>query len=97
VDDDRLPLGQLPVLEQPLPGGQAGSWHRRRVNVVDGLRLPGHEWLPEPLPEPANADPANADPADQITLDESVTMAFLVVGRSPAACRQLASSARRRQ
>ncbi|RAG80442.1 RNA polymerase subunit sigma-24, partial [Streptacidiphilus pinicola] len=65
------------------------------------------------------------DPADRITLDESVTMAFLVVfesmtpaervafvlhdvfrypfaevaeivGRSPAACRQLASSARRR-
>ncbi|WP_303757421.1 sigma factor-like helix-turn-helix DNA-binding protein, partial [Nocardia mexicana] len=65
------------------------------------------------------------DPADRITLDESVTMAFLVVlesmtpaervalvlhdvfgysfaevgeivGRSPAACRQLAASARRR-
>ena len=66
-----------------------------------------------------------ADPADRVTLDESVSMAFLVVlesmtpaervafilhdvfgysfaevaeitGRSPAACRQLASSARRR-
>src|SRR5215468_566501 len=66
-----------------------------------------------------------ADPADRITLDESVTMAFLVVleavtpaervalilhdvfgypfaevaqivGRTPAACRQLASAARRR-
>jgi RNA polymerase sigma-70 factor (ECF subfamily) len=80
-------------------------------------------WIPEPLPGPA----ANAvvDPADRVTLDESVTMAFLVVleamtpaervafilhdvfrypfaevadilGRSPAACRQLASSARRR-
>jgi Sigma-70, region 4 len=65
-----------------------------------------------------------ADPADRVTLDESVTMAFLVmlesitpaervafilhdvfgysfaevariVGRTPAACRQLASSARR--
>lgn len=79
------------------------------------------DWIPEPLPEPAQS----ADPADRITLDESVTMAFLVVleamtpaervafvlhdvfrypfgevaeivGRSPAACRQLASSARRR-
>jgi RNA polymerase sigma-70 factor (ECF subfamily) len=67
----------------------------------------------------------SADPADRVTLDESVSMAFLVVlesmtpaervafvlhdvfrysfaevarivGRTPAACRQLASSARRR-
>ncbi len=91
------------------------------------------EWIPEPLPEPTEwisgrsggttADPA--DPADRVTLDESVSMAFLVVlesmtpaervalilhdvfgypftevaqitGRTPAACRQLASSARRR-
>ncbi len=66
-----------------------------------------------------------ANPADRVTLDESVSMAFLVVldsmtpaqrvafilhdvfgypfaevagitGRTPAACRQLASSARRR-
>src|SRR4029453_9247323 len=66
-----------------------------------------------------------ADPADRVTLDESVTMAFLVVldamtpaervafvlhdvfrfafaevaeiaGRTPAACRPLASSGRRR-
>ncbi|MFI5587439.1 RNA polymerase sigma factor SigJ [Amycolatopsis sp. NPDC051758] len=79
------------------------------------------EWLPEPLPEQGS----DADPADRVTLDESVTMAFLVVleamtpaervafvlhdvfgypfgevagvlGRTPAACRQLASSARRR-
>ncbi|MCR6485685.1 RNA polymerase sigma factor SigJ [Amycolatopsis sp. OK19-0408] len=76
------------------------------------------EWLPEPVP-------GDVDPADRVTLDESVTMAFLVVleamtpaervafvlhdvfgypfaevagvlGRSPAACRQLATSARRR-
>ncbi|ANP52347.1 RNA polymerase sigma-70 factor (ECF subfamily) [Streptomyces griseochromogenes] len=87
-------------------------------------------WIPEPLPDPAEwiagaAGGAGVDPADRITLDESVTMAFLVVfesmtpaervafvlhdvfrypfaevaeivGRSPAACRQLASSARRR-
>ncbi|WJV51070.1 RNA polymerase sigma factor SigJ [Streptomyces flavofungini] len=90
------------------------------------------EWIPEPLPGRAEwvdgrtgAAPATADPADRITLDESITMAFLVVlesmtpaervafilhdvfrysfaevadivGRTPAACRQLASSARRR-
>lgn len=88
------------------------------------------EWVPEPLPErtewPVGAmDDGTADPADRVTLDESVSMAFLVVleamtpaervafvlhdvfrypfsevagivGRTPAACRQLATSARRR-
>jgi RNA polymerase sigma-70 factor, ECF subfamily len=76
-------------------------------------------WLPEPLVE----DIAAGDPADRVTLDESVSMALLVVlerlspaertsfllhdvfglsftevadvvGRSPAAVRQLASRAR---
>jgi RNA polymerase sigma factor (sigma-70 family) len=88
------------------------------------------EWIPEPVPEPAQwisgrPDAAAPDPADRVTLDESVSMAFLVVlesmtpaervalilhdvfrypfaeiaeitGRTPAACRELASSARRR-
>lgn len=88
------------------------------------------EWIPEPLPEPGEwitgrAGRTTVDPADRVTLDESVSMAFLVVlesmtpaervafilhevfrysfgevaemvGRTPAACRQLASSARRR-
>jgi hypothetical protein len=90
------------------------------------------EWVPEPLPDAdqwtggrGNAAADRADPADRVTLDESVSMAFLVVlesmtpaervafmlhdvfgypftqvadvtGRTPAACRQLASSARRR-
>jgi RNA polymerase sigma factor (sigma-70 family) len=88
------------------------------------------EWIPEPLPEdtePITGRPSGipTDPADRVTLDESVSMAFLVVlesmtpaervafilhdvfrypfpevgrivGRTPAACRQLASSARRR-
>src|SRR5215470_12630715 len=88
------------------------------------------EWLPEPLPGAADwatgrPGEITADPADRVTLDESVSMAFLVVlesmtpaervalilhdvfrypfaevaeivGRTPAACRQLASSARRR-
>jgi RNA polymerase sigma-70 factor, ECF subfamily len=102
-----------------------GSARARRERYVG-------EWIPEPLPEPgewasvgsgASAEPA--DPADRVTLDESVSMAFLVVlesmtpaervafvlhdvfrysfpeiagivGRTPAACRQLASSARGR-
>jgi len=100
-----------------------GSARARRERYVG-------EWVPEPLPEPAewmSVRPAAAtsDPADRVTLDESVNMAFLVVlesmtpaervafilhdvfrysfaevaeivGRTPAACRQLASSARRR-
>jgi RNA polymerase sigma-70 factor (ECF subfamily) len=100
-----------------------GSARARRETYVG-------EWLPEPLPEPgewADGRPGGtpADPADRITLDESVSMAFLVVleamtpaervafilhdvfrysfaevaeivGRTSAACRQLASSARRR-
>ncbi len=99
-----------------------GSARARRETYVG-------EWLPEPLPEPAefNSGPGGAsiDPADRVTLDESVSMAFLVVlesmtpaervafvlhdvfryrfaevseitGRTPAACRQLASSGRRR-
>ncbi|ROO86745.1 RNA polymerase sigma-70 factor (ECF subfamily) [Actinocorallia herbida] len=96
-----------------------GSARARRETYVG-------EWIPEPVPAPAEwTAGAGGDPADRITLDESVTMAFLVVfesmtpaervafvlhdvfrypfaevaeivGRSPAACRQLASSARRR-
>jgi RNA polymerase sigma-70 factor (ECF subfamily) len=88
------------------------------------------EWIPEPLPErtewiTGRPGGTTTDPADRVTLDESVSMAFLVVletmtpaervalilhdvfgypfaevaevtGRTPAACRQLASSARRR-
>jgi DNA-directed RNA polymerase specialized sigma24 family protein len=41
------------------------------------------EWIPEPLPERTgqlSGQPgAAADPADRVTLDESVSMAFLVV------------------
>jgi RNA polymerase sigma factor (sigma-70 family) len=100
-----------------------GSARARRERYVGA-------WLPEPLPDPAEwrggrPGGATADPADRVTLDESVSMAFLVVldsmtppervalilhdvfgypfaevagitGRTPAACRQLASSARRR-
>ncbi|MEU6782212.1 RNA polymerase sigma factor SigJ [Nonomuraea angiospora] len=98
---------------------QLGSARVRRESYVG-------EWVPEPLPDRTEWTGARpGDPADRITLDESVTMAFLVVldamtpaervafvlhdvfrysfaevaevvGRTPAACRQLASSARRR-
>ncbi|OKJ27249.1 RNA polymerase subunit sigma-24 [Streptomyces sp. CB02130] len=99
-----------------------GSARARRERYVGA-------WLPDPLPDRAEwghgpgAD--LVDPADQLVLDESVTMAFLVVlesmtpaervafvlhdvfrypfaeiadvlGRTPAACKQLAASARRR-
>ncbi|MFE7931702.1 RNA polymerase sigma factor SigJ [Streptomyces sp. NPDC057456] len=100
-----------------------GSARARRETYVG-------DWIPEPLPEPTEwingrSGGGGTDPADLVTLDESVTMAFLVVldamtpaervafvlhdvfrypfgevaeivGRTPAACRQLASSARRR-
>jgi RNA polymerase sigma-70 factor (ECF subfamily) len=103
-----------------------GSARARRERYVG-------DWIPEPLPERTEwvgsglgaASGALTDPADRVTLDESVSMAFLVVleeltpaervafilhdvfrypfaevggivGRTPAACRQLASSARRR-
>ncbi len=100
-----------------------GSARARRERYVG-------EWIPEPLPDrtewiSGRPGGALADPADRITLDESVSMAFLVVlesmtpaervafvlhdvfrypftevaeivGRTPAACRKLASSARRR-
>jgi RNA polymerase sigma-70 factor (ECF subfamily) len=86
-------------------------------------------WLPEPLPTTGTTSSrqpgAAVDPVDRVTLDDSVSMALLIlleslspaqrvafvlhdvfrytfpeiadiVGRSPAACRQLASTARRR-
>ncbi|MFE1820717.1 RNA polymerase sigma factor SigJ [Streptomyces anulatus] len=83
-------------------------------------------WLPDPLPDPVERGGGRgSDLADRMVLDESVTMAFLVVletmtpaervsfvlhdvfrypfaeiaavlGRTPAACKQLAASARRR-
>jgi RNA polymerase sigma factor (sigma-70 family) len=94
-----------------------GSARARRERYVGA-------WLPEPVPVTAEWIGSD-DPADRITLDESVSMAFLVVlevmtpaervafvlhdvfgypfaevadivGRTPSACRQLASSARRR-
>ncbi|MFD4032983.1 RNA polymerase sigma factor SigJ [Streptomyces sp. NPDC058637] len=96
-----------------------GSARARRERYVGA-------WLPDPLPDRTErAHGQGTDPADQMVLDESVTMAFLVVleamtpaervafvlhdvfrypfaeiaavlGRTPAASKQLAASARRR-
>ncbi|WP_020579980.1 RNA polymerase sigma factor SigJ [Actinopolymorpha alba] len=100
-----------------------GSARVRRESYVG-------EWIPEPVPDGTEwingqSGGTTVDPADRVTLDESISMAFLVVlesmtpaervafilhdvfrypfaevaeivGRTPAACRQLASSARRR-
>ncbi|MFH8976134.1 RNA polymerase sigma factor SigJ [Streptomyces sp. NPDC017890] len=117
------PGGWLTKVASRICLDQLGSARARRERYVG-------EWIPEPLPDAsewADGRPGGraADPADRVTLDESVTMAFLVVldsmtpaervafvlhdvfrysfaevaeivGRTPAACRQLASSARRR-
>jgi len=82
------------------------------------------EWLPEPIVDEGDVGGGPADPADRVSLDDSVSLALLVVlerlspaertafvlhevfglpfetiaqavGRTPAACRQLASRARR--
>jgi RNA polymerase sigma-70 factor (ECF subfamily) len=54
-----------------------GSARARRERYVG-------EWIPEPLPDPAEQPGGRlggfaVDPADRVTLDESVSMAFLVV------------------
>lgn len=94
-----------------------GSARHRREQYVG-------EWLPEPLPGNSLSKASwTIDPLDRVTIDDSVTMALLIVlesltpaervafvlhdvfamafdeiavivGRSPQACRKLASSAR---
>ncbi|HEX6470207.1 MAG TPA: RNA polymerase sigma factor SigJ [Streptosporangiaceae bacterium] len=128
-----MPRQQQEAIESP------GAWlatvaSRICLNLLGSARARREtyvgEWIPEPLPErtewiSGRPGGTSADPADRVTLEESVTMAFLVVlesmtpaervafilhdvfrypfadiaeitGRTPAACRQLASSARRR-
>ena len=119
----KSPGGWLTTVASRICLDMLGSARARRERYVG-------EWIPEPVPAPAEwisgrANGTDADPADRVTLDESINMAFLVVlesmtpaervafilhdvfrypfaevaeivGRTPAACRQLASSARRR-
>ena len=128
-----MPAEQQEVIESP------GAWlttvaSRICLDMLGSARARRERyvgaWIPEPLPgggERIGGRPggATSDPADRVTLDESVSMAFMVVlesmtpaervalilhdvfgysfaevagivGRTPAACRQLAASARRR-
>jgi RNA polymerase sigma-70 factor (ECF subfamily) len=128
--EDCVQEAWLRLLRVPDPGSirDLGAWLTTAVSrlALDALgsararreRYVG-PWLPEPLVE----DLDGTDPADRVTLDESVSMALLVVlerlspaertsfllhdvfgmsftevagvvGRSPAAVRQLASRAR---
>ncbi|MFI7284786.1 RNA polymerase sigma factor SigJ [Micromonospora chersina] len=121
-EEIRSPGAWLTTVTSRICLDRLGSARARRERYVGA-------WLPEPLPHPTEWDGAasagRADPADQIVLDESVAMAFLVVlesmtpaervafvlhevfrypfaeiagvlERTPAACKQLAASARRR-
>lgn len=120
--DIREPAAWLTRVVSRICLDQLGSARARREAYVG-------PWLPEPMPGAvgptyvAMGPPAD-DPADRVTLDESVSMALLVVleqltpgervslllhdvfglsfaevaevvGRTPQACRQLASTARR--
>ena len=117
------PTGWLVTVTTRICLDVLGSARARREQYVG-------EWLPEPVPAEAQWTSQSAsdradDPADRVSLDESLSMALLVVlesmtpaervafvlhdvfrytftevgaivRRSPQACRQLASSARRR-
>lgn len=118
------PGGWLTTVAGRICLDQLGSARARRERYVG-------EWIPEPVPDRSewitgvSGGATPMDPADRVTLDESISMAFLVVlesmtpaervafmlhdvfgysfadvaeivGRTPGACRQLASSARRR-
>ncbi|MFJ9307738.1 RNA polymerase sigma factor SigJ [Streptomyces cyaneofuscatus] len=121
-DDVRSPGAWLTTVTGRICLDVLGSARARRERYVGA-------WLPEPVPDRAEwgfaREEGATDPAHQVVLDESVTMAFLVVlesmtpaervafvlhdvfrypfaeiadvlGRTPAACKQLAASARRR-
>jgi RNA polymerase sigma-70 factor, ECF subfamily len=116
-DDIVVPRAWLTRVASRICLDMLGTARARRERYVG-------PWLPEPVPASAFTEVA-ADPLDQLTLDESVSTALLVVleamtpaervafvlhdvfavpfpevarivGRTPAACRQLAVSARAR-
>ncbi|MGH3382940.1 MAG: RNA polymerase sigma factor SigJ [Nocardioidaceae bacterium] len=122
-EDIKTPVAWMTKVASRICLDLLGSARARRERYVG-------EWIPEPLPDRSEwvsgrSGVLSGDPADRVTLDESISMAFLVVlesmtpaervafilhdvfsypfadvaeivGRSPDACRQLASSARRR-
>ncbi len=116
-DDIVVPRAWLTRVASRICLDMLGTARARRERYVG-------PWLPEPVPASAFTETA-VDPLDQLTLDESVSTALLVVleamtpaervafvlhdvfavpfpevaqivGRTPAACRQLAVSARAR-
>ncbi len=71
------PGGWLTTVASRICLDMLGSARARRERYVG-------EWIPEPLPERAEwisgrSGSTSVDPADRITLDESISMAFLVV------------------
>jgi RNA polymerase sigma factor (sigma-70 family) len=82
---------QSPLQQQAIEN--PGAWlttvaSRICLNLLGSARMRREryvgEWIPEPLPErtewiAGQPDGTTTDPADQVTLDESVSMAFLVV------------------
>jgi RNA polymerase sigma factor (sigma-70 family) len=116
-DQVQVPRAWLTRVASRICLDMLGSARGRRERYVG-------PWLPEPVPTSAFTE-TGPDPLDQVTLDDSVNTAFLVVleamtpaervafvlhdvfavpfpeiaqivGRTPAACRQLAASARAR-
>ncbi|MFF0725572.1 RNA polymerase sigma factor SigJ [Streptomyces sp. NPDC004134] len=120
---------RLRRLDDPGYVRDLGAWltttvSRLALDALSSARARREQYVGTWLPEPLVAGRSDDDPADRVTLDESVSMALLVVlerlspaertafvlhdvfsvpfpeiaevvGRSPAAVRQLASRARR--
>ena len=68
----RSPQGWLVRVASNLCLDLLGSARHRREQYTG-------EWLPEPLPHVALGESASIDPLDRVALDDSVTMALLVV------------------
>ena len=120
---------RLQRVEDPDTIRDLGAWlttsvSRLALDALGSARARRERYVGQWLPEPLVADIGGEDPAERVTLDESVSMALLVilerlsaaertafllhdvfgltfedvagvVGRSPAAVRQLAARARR--
>jgi RNA polymerase sigma-70 factor (ECF subfamily) len=128
--EDCVQEAWLRLRRVPDPGSirDLGAWltttvSRLALDALGSARARRERYVGPWLPEPLVSDLGGSDPADRVTLDESVSMALLVVlerlsppertsfllhdvfgmsfaevagvvGRSPAAVRQLASRAR---
>ncbi|MGV9775378.1 RNA polymerase sigma factor SigJ [Streptosporangium sp. NPDC003464] len=123
VQDAWLRLGRADRAEiQDVTGWLVVTVSRLALDVLRSARVRREEYVGPWLPEPVVT--VEADPADRVTLDESMSLAMLVVleslspaertafvlhdvfglpfdevaqavGRTPAACRQLAARARK--